>query len=139
VVSDIQNNWDRVLLPSADRSQWHDDLQRLFSRYSIWNYTDFTYDKCHTYAILLHPGSFIESGTIQQETALIARLGGTLTYLVVNLSVGAPYFRVRLERRAHTGCERPPTAVPHRNRGVPRRGESCTQFRRKPRICGVVR
>lgn len=96
VIQDIEQNRETVRAPSSERDRWSRILASQFEKYTVWNWTDFTYDKCHSYEILLHPGKFQKPGSRDEERVLISQLGGHLYALELMLSVVAPYYIIKL-------------------------------------------
>lgn len=100
LISTVQANWEQVLTPKAPRDQWRQEIQALFPDYPVWNWTDFNYDKCHTYSVVLRPGPLKKPGSREEEATQLAVVGGKLAYLWVAISVVAPFVRVWTQTRA---------------------------------------
>lgn len=105
VLDQIRQNWAYVVWPRADRlelsdTKWDDALSIAFPSYTIWNLGDnFNYSKCHTYAILLHPGRLSEPRSYAEAVGLVERLGGCEVILLLKLSAVVPYYLITLLAR----------------------------------------
>lgn len=62
--------------PSANRKQWDDMLRSIFTGYTLVNWPDFNYGKCHTYEVLMPRGSTAAPGSLEEEQQLLRALGG---------------------------------------------------------------
>jgi hypothetical protein len=83
---------DEIAAPSADRMRWDDTLHAIFTGYTLVNWTDFNYGKCHTYEILMPRGSTASPASVEEEQQLLRALGGSRASLLLKLSVVAPYY-----------------------------------------------
>ena len=104
ILDDIRRHWELVVAPNADPRKWDRELAAAVAGYSVWNLTDFNYDKCHTYVIPAHRADIDEPGSAEADRALIARLGGRRHDVLLKLSVVLPYYLVALlEREVDAG------------------------------------
>jgi hypothetical protein len=78
--------------PSADRGRWDDILRAIFAGYTLVNWTDVNYGKCHTYEVMMPRGSTAAPGSLEEEQQLVRALGGSRASLLLKLSVIAPYY-----------------------------------------------
>lgn len=100
LIEEICQQWDKVMLPTADMRQWDQELQIEFRGYPVYNWTEgFNYSKCHTYEILLHKGIFYSPGSLAEEQRLIRELAGRKYSILLKLSVVAPYYLARVLRQ----------------------------------------
>jgi hypothetical protein len=83
---------DEIAAPSADRTRWDDTLRALFTGYTLVNWTDFNYGKCHTYEVLMPRGATTSPGSLEEEQQLLRSLGGSRASLMLKFSVIAPYY-----------------------------------------------
>lgn len=83
---------DEIAAPSADRMHWDDALRAVFTGYTLVNWTDFNYGKCHTYEVLMPRGSTTSPGSFEEEQQLQRAIGGSRASLLLKLSVIAPYY-----------------------------------------------
>jgi hypothetical protein len=96
VIRDIEENWDRVVSPQADPGRWSEALAVEFYGYTVWNWTEFNYDRCHAYEIVMHPGAYVRPGSRDAWRILAQQLGGRLYSLNLMLSAVAPYYIVKV-------------------------------------------
>lgn len=91
---EILSRRDEIAAPSADRMQWDDALGAIFAGYTLVNWTDFNYGKCHTYEVLLPRGLAASPGSFEEERQLQRALGGSRSSLLLKLSAIAPYYLI---------------------------------------------
>ncbi len=96
---EIDARRDEIAAPSADRTRWDHSLRVLFDGYSLENWTDFNYGKCHTYEILMPRGQLALSGSLEDEQQLLRNLGGSRASLLLKLSAIAPYYLISVVER----------------------------------------
>lgn len=116
VIQDIRSNWNQVTNPTADRFQWDEALSKAFEGYPVWNSTDFNYGKCHSYEIVLHRRELRPAGSAKAQQAQIKQLGGTMSVLVLLLSVVANYYLLSFvqQRRGQLPRETQPKTKTHK-------------------------
>jgi hypothetical protein len=100
VIEEIHKNSNKVVSPTADPQLWDKQLKSEFNGYPVFNWTDdFNYSKCHTYEILLHPGTVAKPGSLEQEQTFIRSVGGQKYSLLLKMSVIASYYLAGVFRR----------------------------------------
>lgn len=99
LLSEITQNWDKVVAPDADRNRWDQALRQVFPNHTIVNWTDLNYGKCHSYQILLPSGQHVCPGSLEEERNLLTRLGGEQRSILLKMSIVAPYYLLRVLSR----------------------------------------
>lgn len=96
----IRGVWPRVLRPQADPRRFQAALAQAFPGRPLFDLSDdFTYNKCHTFAILAHEGLFAQPGSREEALALIERLGGSEYCALLKLSAVLPFFLCEMLQR----------------------------------------
>jgi hypothetical protein len=93
---------DRARLIYGDYGEYlKKDIQYLLKGYGIKNETDWNYDNCFSFAILLHEGVPYRAGSKAAAIQLTEQLGGTVDVLWLELSVMGPYYTYSFSRRTY--------------------------------------
>ena len=75
------------------------DLERLLKGYSISNVTDWNYDNCFRFKVFLHPGDPYTIGGKAETIKLVEKLGGTVYFLLIEISALGPYYECYFSQR----------------------------------------
>lgn len=98
LLAEIRSRWAQVRAPRANLEAWDQALAEYLRGYTVFNWTDFNYGKCHTYEILLPRGEFSLPGSAAEGRTLLQSLGGQRHSILLRLSAVAPYYLIRLLR-----------------------------------------
>jgi hypothetical protein len=80
----------------------HKELLQLLNGYAIENRTDWNYDSCFSFLILLHPGLSYEVRDKASAIELVQRLRGTAYFLTLQISALGPYYTYRFCQRTYS-------------------------------------
>jgi hypothetical protein len=77
------------------------DLQSLLTDYDIQTQTDWNYDNCFTFSVLLHKGMLDFADARATEIQLLQGLGGIAHFLSLKISAMGPYYTYSFTRRTY--------------------------------------
>jgi hypothetical protein len=84
----------------------HQELLQLLNGYAIENRTDWNYDSCFSFLVLLHPGVLYNVRDKTSAVELVQKLGGTTYFLTLQISALGPYYAYRFCQRIYSHLSR---------------------------------